>query len=181
MVFKPLNVHQYSTEGGIICCDTMAGANLGRSFQQRSARHSVIFNGYETGADGVCRYEILVFDGTRQWSIFRRYREFCQLQAALDDEALLALPAKSWLRKRVSQSFCSHRYDALESWLKAAITLDPTCERSPELYEFLHPEALSPVADLIPRAMKHVSSDVSTHISNLSSTASLTSTDGQVA
>lgn len=158
----------------------MAGAHLECALRQQLARHSMTFNGCETGADGVCRYEIVIFDGARQWSVLRRYREFCQLQAALGDQASLPqLPGKSWLRKRVSEGFCSHRYAALEAWLKAVLVLDPTCERSLELHQFLHPEASSFVADLNPRAIKHVPSDVSTHISNLTSTASLISTDEQ--
>jgi hypothetical protein len=163
----------------------MVAAHLEPSVHQHSGL-IVTFNGCEIGTDGVCRYQIWVISGVRQWSVFRRYREFRRLQAALNNNGLLpALPGKSQLRKRFSERFRCQRYAALESWLKAVMAVDPTCERSPALHRFLRPDAslhrdtASLVGDPTPGAFKRASSDVSTQISKISSTASFTSIDEQ--
>lgn len=121
----------------------MAGAHIEAAMLASSTHtHTVTFAGSNVDDDGVLRYRIMVFDGHNQWAVRRRYSEFLRVFDAVKDECSCpALPPKSEVRRRLSVSFCSQRYEGLESWLMAIVKLDPTLEASPELEAFLRPIA----------------------------------------
>lgn len=87
--------------------------------------------------DGVCFYEVAVFDGDRQWAVRKRYQEFAALNKALHGLVELPpFPPKSVFRNRFSAGFRNKRYQQLDVWLRALLAEDPCLSRFDALRKF---------------------------------------------
>merc|ERR1712137_837489 len=135
-------------------------------------RHAVTLNGCEMH-DGVCFYEILVFNGCRQWTVRRRFREFLALHAALSSNAtpIPAVPSTSFFRKRWSQRFLDRRYVQLEAWLRTMVEGDVHCQSELGTFLGVHPKPCETVQAGPLKAVS--SSETLASVSTMAGSASL--------
>lgn len=90
-------------------------------------------------------YEILVFDGKRQWSLERCHNDFQTLAQAFQsrqgavEATMPALPRRPYgLRMRLSHRYRDGHFKELGRWLQTVVN-EPFLVNLPELMEFLRP------------------------------------------
>lgn len=119
---------------------TMPDSATPKALSYRKARHTATLNG-DVKRNGVRYYEVVVYNGRQQWSIWRRYSRFQVLHQYLrkGDSSLPEMPKKSEILIRASERFRHQRYEALCEVLLAAIRVDPALQL-PEVREFFFEE-----------------------------------------
>jgi len=82
-------------------------------------------------------FEVIVFDGCRQWSVWRSYGDFVKLHRVLSvSDPVAPLPRTPGWLVRASERKRHQRFEALRDFLRAALDTDPNLQKA-ELRRFL--------------------------------------------